>query len=504
MSTQVVLDVLFAEEARRKSAIVDYNKIEILDPNFPEQNNFIADKARLKALFCTRRAAKSFTAGLYMIKVAMENPGVNCLFIGLTRLSAEGIIWKDVLKVLDRKHNLNINFNQSKLTATLPNGSVIWLAGVDTDEDEMNKLLGKKYALVCLDEASLYTINLHQLIYGILKPATADLRGTICVMGTSSNITRGLFFDITNGKEPGWSLHTWTAHQNPHIRIQWEEELEDIRRDRPLFMQTGLFKQWYLNEWVVDTDKLVYKFNEERNLYNVLPHYSIGTWSFVLGVDLGYHPDPSAFVVVGFHEHDKNLYLLETFKKLEMDITDVANKIKEYQRRYDIFKVVIDGSNKQAVEEMQKRHDLALTAADKAGKADFIEIMNAEFIQAKIKLNQHACSDLVEEYKTLVWITDGEKIAFPRKEHPSLPNHVTDAALYAWRYCYQWLSQAAKVPVKRITDWAKHSEQMANESLERQIQKQIAEQNNDDIFAMQEMGLDDNPLSYFLNKRKSG
>lgn len=506
MTNYQLAQLAIAEKARRQLAIVDPQTIQLLDPDFPQQNHFIQDPARLKALFCTRRAAKSYTAGLYMIKECLENPGVNCLFIGLTRLSAEGIVWKDILKAIDRKHNLGLQFNQSKLTATFPNGSVIWLAGVDTDEEEMNKLLGKKYRLCCLDEASLYTINLQMLIYGVLKPAVADNRGTICVMGTSSNITRGLFFDITKGVEPGWSLHTWTANDNPHIKTQWAEELEEIRILRPKFMETPLFKQWYLNQWVVDTDKLVYKFNKDRNLYETLPHYSTGSWSFVLGVDLGYHPDPSAFVVVAFHEHDSNLYLLETYKKLEMDITDVANQIKEYQKRYNLFKVVIDGSNKQAVEEMQKRHGIALTAAEKTGKSDFIEIMNAEFIQGKIKLQAQKTIDLQEEYVSLVWVTEADRIVFPRKEHASLPNHSCDAALYSWRFCYQWLAQPAKpkINMKDKSQWLMHTENLMMEALEKQIQTEQARESELDSIALMDMDpfQENNALKHFLNKRR--
>ena len=493
------IDIIMAEAARRKFNVVHFNPNDLLDKDFTHQNNFIADPARLKALFCTRRAAKSYTAGIYMVKECLENPGVNCLFIGLTRLSAEGIVWKDILKVIDRKHNLGIQFNQSKLTATFPNGSVIWLAGVDTDEDEMNKLLGKKYRLVCLDESSLYTINLNLLVYGILKPAVADNRGTICMMGTSSNITRGLFYDITNGLEAGWSVHRWTANDNPHIRVQWQEELDDIRNNRPLFMETPLFKQWYLNQWVVDTDKLVYKFNSDRNLCESLPNRLTG-WSFVLGVDLGYHPDPSAFVVTAYNQNDKNLYFQETFKQTEMDITDVANKIKEYKKRYDFNQVVIDGANKQAVEEIQKRHGIALRAADKTGKSDFIEIMNAEFIQSRIKLNKFTCVDLIDEYKSLVWETEADKIKIPRKEHPTLPNHLCDAALYAWRYCYQWLSEPVKE--NKNTSWADVSRQMAEDHLQKQIDRQIVEEKNEDIENISMMDLEENPLTYYINKRR--
>lgn len=479
-------------------------KPTLLDPNFPKQAQFIEDPAKLKALFCTRRAAKSYTGGLGLVEAATENEGVNCLYLGLTRASAKGIIWKDVLKDINKRHTLDMAFNGTELTATTKNGSVIHVTGVDADEDEMEKLLGKKYKRIVIDEAASYTINLRKLIYGVLKPTTIDQGGDVWLMGTSGDLTQGLFFDITTGMEPGWKLFEWTANDNPYIAKQWAEELADIAQNRPLFMQTPLFKQWYLNQWVIDTEKLVYRFDAAKNSYQALPAHRF-KWSYVLGVDLGYSPDPSAFVLCAFNDHDSTLYLVDTFKRTEMDITDVAEKIKWYQKHYDIFKVVIDGSNKQAVEEIQKRHGIALTAADKIGKTDFIQIMNAEFIQEKIKLGPN-CIGLVEEYGKLIWVTEGDKIAFPRKENPNCQNHLTDAALYAWRFCYQFLSAPAKVPVvmSNREQFIAHTQVLMEERLEQQIRDQQSEENNQDIFAMQNMGMDENPLSYFLAKKRSG
>lgn len=485
--------------------------VRLLDPNFPEQTKFIEDPAHLKAAFCTRRAAKSYSDGLYLFKEGVENAGVSTLYMALTRDSAKKIMWKDVLKVINKTHNLGAKFNETALTATLPNGSVTYLTGVDADEEEKNKLLGQKYKLAILDEASMYGIDLRELIYGILKPAVADYNGTICMTGTAGNITQGLFYDVTRrdgkGREPGWAVHEWTALQNPYIRTQWLAELAEIDRERPLFKKTALYRQWYLNEWVIDTNKLVYWYQEGRNDYQALPRHKHGEWSYVLGVDLGYRPDPSAFALVGFHSHDKTLYVLESQKQLEMDITDVATRIKWFQSRYPIFKVVIDGSNKQAVEEIQKRHDVALTAADKRGKSDFIEIMNAEFVQGQIKMLPSTNADLVDEWKKLVWVTQGDKIVIPREEHPGLANHIADATLYAWRFCYSYLGEAPQKPVdlRRQDEWMKHSEKLMEESLDRQIAQQKAEENEEDFFALSNVDPFDSErevLSHFLNKRK--
>lgn len=480
------------------------NKPSLLDHDFIKQCEFIEDPSRLKALFCTRRAAKSYTGGLSLVKAALDTPAVNCLYIGLTRMSAEGILWKDVLKDIDSNKDIGMDFNNSKLSATMPNGSMIYLTGADAHEDEMEKLLGKKYKMVVIDEAASFSVDLRRMIYGILKPATIDVGGTICLMGTSGNLTKGLFFDVTTGKEPGWKLFTWSAHDNPYVAKQWQEELDDIALNRPLFMQTPLFKQWYLNEWVIDDDKLVYKFSRERNLVPVLPHYSRGAWSYVLGVDLGYE-DASAFVLCAFHEHDTTLFVVETFKQSKMDITDVAVRIKSFQSRFDIFRIVIDGANKQAVEEIQKRHGIGLHAADKTGKADFIEIMNAELIQGRIKLIDGHCDELVDEWLGLIWETDGDKIKLPRKEHPNCDNHVADGSLYAWRYCYQFLSQAPKptIDLKRKDQWLSHTQELMEQSLEKQIQAQKASANEADMWAMHSMDSEQDVLSYFLNKKRN-
>lgn len=480
----------------------------LLDPNFIKQNNFINDPIKRKALWCTRRAAKSYTGGLYMVKEAYETPGVNILYIGLTRASAEGICWKDILKVIDKKHNLNIKFNETKLTATLPNGSVIWLAGVDTKPDEMDKLLGKKYKLVILDESSLYSIDLRRLCYGILGPALIDQNGTLCMLGTSSDIIQGLFFDITQGIEAGWSVHSWTAMDNPYIAEQWKLELDDIKQNRPLFMETNLYKQWYLNQWVIDESKMVYKFNNQRNLYNYLPHYNSGSWTYTLGVDLGHSPDPSAFVVSAFHEYDRVLYIIDTFAKLEMDITDVANKIKYFTKLYPIYKTMIDGANKQAVAEMQKRHDLSLKNADKTGKSHFINLMNADFIQGYIKVNPNTCNELIDEYNKLTWKVKGGTIAIPREEKAGLANHLCDAALYNWRECYQFLSTKEPVKINLVQEWAKIAEQSLYEAMEKEEERKQQDDRTLDFETIDNMdpfnSYEQNATRYYLDKRKSG
>lgn len=465
---------------------------EALVPNifsgaFKQQVEFIKDPAKLKALFCTRRSAKSYTAGIYLVHEALNNPGCNCLFVGLTRASSKAIIWKDILRVLDMQFNLRADFNQTELTMTLPNGSVIAVTGVDAEQDEMDKLLGRKYRLVCIDEASMYTINVHNLVYGVLGPAMVDpnaggQRGTICLMGTASDFPAGLFYDVTTRRERGWKLYEWTAHDNPYVAKQWQEALDEIARERPLYMETPQFKQWYLNQWVIDEEKLVYRFSTTRNLVQASPNLPEAGWSYVLGVDTGWEDD-NAFVLTGYHTNDPVLYVLRVFKKRKLTFDQVVEVIQKFMKDpvYAPHKVFIDGANKQGVESMRQRSNIPFEFADKQDKATFIELCNGDLVQGKIKiLDTDFNRPLWEEMASLVWMTDGEKIRLPKKEHPNLPNHLCDAFLYAWRNGYHYHS-APSVPVV-IRGSKAWYEQQASGIWERERDRLIAEDGEKDLW----------------------
>ena len=425
--------------AKRKASAAPTS---VLDIGFPVQHDFILNPSKFKALFATRRFGKSYTAGIYLIQEALDNPGCSVLYIALTRDSAKGIMWKDILKVLNRKHKLRMKFNETLLTATLPNGSVLYLMGADSSEDDKNKILGRKFKLAVVDEAASFTINLSELVYGILKPAMADLAGTICMIGTPSNFTRGLFYDITTGKEPGWHLVKANTRDNPYMCKQWLQEILELTINQPYIIDTPMFKQMYLGEWAIDDNKRVYRFNIEHNLYKDLPTYKTSNWTYVLGVDLGWE-DESAFVLTGYHINDPSLYVIRTFSQSKMTFDQVANTIQLFMDDKDFApsKIVVDGANKQGVESMRLRSSIPFEYADKLGKSDFIEMLNADFIQRRVKIHE-GLKKLINELVSLVWKTNGGVVVVPRREHPAIPNHLADALLYAWRCGYHYANEA--------------------------------------------------------------
>ena len=140
-----------------------------------------------------------------------------------------------------------------------------------------------------------------------------------------------------------------------------------------------------------------------------------------------------------------------------MSFDGVEDAIKAYMRdpAWAPHKVIVDGANKQGVESMRQRSNIPFEYADKRDKATFIELMNADFVQAKIQiLESDGNRDLCRELTKLLWVVDGDKIKLPKTENPNIANHRCDALLYAWRCGYHYSHEPATKKVVRYSpEW---------------------------------------------------
>jgi len=474
----------------------------LLADSFPEQIAFVQDTAPLKCAFTTRRAAKSFSAGLDFVQDSFTHPYAHYLLLMTVRAQAKRDFWQDVLKPIERKHELGMKFNETELTATFQNGAIIYVGGADSSHDEWRKLLAGKYRKVQIDEAQGFIhADLSTLVYETFKPSVTDWRGSVALSGTPGIVAKGLFYNVTQGLESGWSLHTWDTHKNTVIgptgkRIcdEWAAEIADLKARKPGVEKSNWFRRNYMREWVVEEDARVYRYQAMRNDFSgELPLFTSGGWHHVLAVDLGWHG--TAFTLLAYHDHSRTLYVLESRKKTGLDITATSAEIRRYERQYEIESYQVDGANKQAVAEMNARHGLALEAADKRDKFEFIELMNDDFAQGLIKLSPE-CKPLKEEYAKLVIDERHFALTGIRREQRGLPNHCCDATLYGWRKAYTYLATKAPPVPKRIGTFefqqalARAQIAMADEGLDRLLRR------NADELGVQPRGMDDEDWAF--------
>lgn len=420
---------LSPSDAKRLQAILDELKkrgeikASFTDPNFPKQCEVLADKSRAQAWQCTRRAGKSTTWAKKCLSRLVNNPNSKALYLALTLDSARGILWDMIEQELDAK-KIPHKAHKQPGYFELSNGSSLKLFGVDATYREMKRILGQKFSEVGIDEAGSMTIDMKTLVYQMIWPTLSDLEGSLTLLGTAENIPRTFFEEVTMGKDKTlpWSIHKWTAYENPYMARQWTNTINEFVKNDPNVVNTSWFKTHYLNLWCADDDLLIVKTRE----YNFAQELPKREWFYVLGVDLGFN-DASAFVVLAYHPDEKHIYAVHASKSREMDFTDVANQIKVLKQKYPIYQVVVDGANKQGIEEMRKRHGISMSNAEKQDKATFLRMISDDVTQGHFKILPEA-TQLSDEWAQLQWKKDSEE------EDPRCENHLGDSALYAWRY----------------------------------------------------------------------
>ena len=431
---------------------------------FAEQNAFILDSEKRKALLCSRRAGKTRTLVSYLILTSLLYPSSKSVFISLTRASAKRIVWPTFLELNDRYH-LGLEFNISELSIRFRNGSIIFITGANT-ESEIAKLRGSHYRLVVIDEAQDFREHIDALIRDVIEPALGDTRGTLCLAGTPRVFCYGVFFDITTGKRPNWSTHKWTVISNIffHDPAAW---LAETREAQGWSEETPAFRCEYLGEWVKAEDELVYHYDALLNSVEALPASAGGLpieWSYILGIDVGFEDD-TAFNIGAFTENLPNFYLIKTEKHKHLIPSVIAKIILELQEAWEPVRIVMDcgALGKGYAEEFRQRHSIPIIAAEKRDKAAFIELMNGDLRTGKVKLVEADCLPLITEWDALQWD------AGRRGENPRQPNHCADAALYAWRDSRHYTHKAIPDgPVKGSTEYWQafdHSQELAEVEL---------------------------------------
>lgn len=464
------LSVLLKEIVRRQSLATKVNiPKRVQESAFKKQNDYMLDRLehRFRSMKCTRRAGKSTTDVLENFMIADEFPESRMVYGALTLDSAVEISW-DMYFEFAEAFKINIKPRAGKYIIW-PNGSKLRFFGLDSSQKEMRKILGQKLRKASIDEAGSLTIDMKKVCYQMIMPALTDLRPNswLTLLGTCENIPNTFFEKVTEGKETTvpWSRHAWTAYDNPHMVDNWTDEIADLKKTNPKIVEASWFRTHYLNEWCTDDDLRII-FYDDENIIEKLPDNK--EWRFILGVDIGYN-DANAFTVVAFSYDDPNVYFIDNFKKAEIDLTEVAGIIKHIQTKYDIMKVVIDGANKQGVEEIKGRHGLQLQIAEKTDKATYLRLLRDDFVTNRAFLLDDNTKPLQEEWDGLQW-----KDEMKDKEDGRCQNHSSDSALYAWREARHYTFKETVPPPSR--DSKEYMDELEREEAE-QMRKQVEEEN---------------------------
>lgn len=422
---------------------------------FDKQLEFALSPSRFIAAVCSRRAGKTTVCAVKAFQELLSRPGSIGIYLALTDRSVEDIFMPAVMPLM-AKYKVKCKVNRDEVI--FDNGSKLLLAGAN-HPNKIESFRGIKLLFCIIDEAASFSEKiLHYLIDEIIGPALSDLQGQLMLIGTPAAHCQGMFYDVTIGKEGAdvWVTKKWTAYDNPFM-------VENFTKDAQLFMKRKKcdashpkYRREYLGEWCADDEALMIK--PFALVRPELPYHK-DTWRTCIGVDFGFN-DETAFSVLGWMYNNPKTYVLESFGKSQMSVSEIGNTLKRLKETYNPVSIVGDpaGASKIMMAEFSEKYKIHMNVAQKTNKAHYIEILNDALINCDLVLHPTQTIELQTEMRKVVWNEDRTR------ELEGMKCDQLDATLYAYR---EALAYTEKIPVIKI----KTDKDKENEWINLQIQK---------------------------------
>lgn len=424
---------------------------------FPQQKKFSFSPARFKVALNTRRSGKSFLIADDLLEAAWTTPGSQNPYVSLTRDSGKRILWPTIEEIVETC-KIPCKLIESRLTVEFANTASVFLVGAD-QKNFGRKLLGIKAKKAKVDEAQSFGPHLKNLVEDILTPTLVDFNGSLGLFGTPGPRPFGYYYDITTGAQPGWEVHKWSVLDNPHVPNA-QDFMEELLRIKGWTRDHPTFRREWLGEWVLDEDSLLFRFHKSRNLYSEAPKSSL---SRIIGIDFGWH-DKTAFVVVAYSSESKKTFIESATQFAKMIPTEIAEYTKGLIERYSPVKIVADtgGLGKSIVEEMRRRHQIPVEAAEKSEKLTAIELVNDAFRTSDLLVHA-SLTELIEQLESTAKNERGI-------EEDGAPFDLCDATIYAYRESKSFFFEPKTPQMDRNSE----------EYLLKEIENEARRENNED------------------------
>ena len=200
-------------------------------------------------------------------------------------------IWLDTLPKVLRLcfPDLKVHWNKSDYYLTLPNGSEIWIGGLDDDE-RVEKILGKEYSTIFFNECS-------QLSWDSVQVALTRL-------AEKSGLVNKVYYDENPPSKRHWSYWVFVKKVHPEtgekinedeyasMLMNPEDNKENIDENYIKILESLDEKQkkrFLKGEFSDDSDgNAYYSFDREKNVMTIDPSFHQG--QVHIGIDFNVNP----------------------------------------------------------------------------------------------------------------------------------------------------------------------------------------------------------------------
>jgi len=384
-------------EMHRRARQAKFDPVQICHT---KQCAMVLDAHRNVVVVAGRQSGKSFGAVLRAALVARTLPNVNVVYISATFSSVKKMAWQPLI-ALNRDYALGGMPHYTDLHLTFPNGSTIYLLGVDS-EKAADKARGiPRLGLAVVDECQRYDPDiLRYLLRDVIRPGLRPMAGQLLLAGTPSPLGKvGALWEATQNAQ--FSAHQFDAYDN--VKVGTVQQIEQIINDDLAVEQqsreSAWFRREYLAEWVVDEEARVYHFEDDRNTYEDLPD---DLNMYACAGDIGVR-DADAMPIVGWNDSRPEIYLVEEVIKRGQDALGMSDEVERVWNQYNPIVMAFDGGGGGLKTILTVQHlypSAPIKAVDKPNVNLQVKALNQLLKRLKVKRS----SRFYEEVRQSEWM----------------------------------------------------------------------------------------------------
>lgn len=249
----------------------------------PPQKTIFESPVRFRTVSAGRRFGKTFLAKYELLRAALQKPHATIWYVAPTYRQAKELMWgplKDFVPASYVKKK-----NETELSMTLINGSVIKLKGADNPDS----LRGNALDFIVIDEAAFMAKYVWEVVY----PALADHAGNALFITTPSGFN--WFYDLCmdNKEDPDWAFFHYTTEEGGNVA---KEELERAKRN----MDARMYRQEFEASFENLAGRVYYAFsfdNNAKSLDSAIAEAKNPSCMLHVGMDFNVNPMTAAIGV---------------------------------------------------------------------------------------------------------------------------------------------------------------------------------------------------------------
>ena len=173
-----------------------------------ELRSLAASRAKFILCYGGSRSGKTFAFCYFVLTRALKSPGSRHAIFRRHGVAVKQSIGKDTLpKVASLAYpDLAMTWHEQDGYFSLPNGSEIWLAGLD-DKERVDKVLGREFATLYFNEASEIPLSSYLVAQTRLAQS--------CTMVDGRPLALKAYIDLNPTTRAHWTYRMWIDGVNP-------------------------------------------------------------------------------------------------------------------------------------------------------------------------------------------------------------------------------------------------------------------------------------------------